>query len=145
MHGHLSKYLYPPIECQALCITYYYEPSKALYWFIGLQWSLVSTYLPGTNCSFFDESPILQSPAKGGCSPRCYMSTPKSKIFMIKDVPTQLRSKATFISVLFNKKEVAFSPKGNIESPAFPILHLGFLICPWCPVWEGDVRDPVRP
>lgn len=34
---------------------------------------------------------------------------------MIRKVPTQLRSEAAFISVLFTKKEVAFSAGGCTE------------------------------
>lgn len=39
----------------------------------------------------------------------------RSTIFVVRDVPTQLRSAAAFILGLRNKKEVAFSTQGYTE------------------------------
>lgn len=54
----------------------------------------------------------LQNEAVG---PDIICQLQRSEIFTIRDVPTQLRSAAAFISALLNKKEVASSTGGFAE------------------------------
>ena len=91
--------------------------------------ALVLSCLPGTNCSFFGESPqrlALHLQNEAAVLEVLYQLQ-RSTIFTVRARPTQFRSAAPFISSLFlsslfRKDEAAFSTGGSTEQITCPLL-----------------------